>query len=102
MNRHIDSAETNLKIAAHDLAETRQLLFTIFPQCVGYKADGSFCRAPAEWTAEWSDRSADVCDEHKHQVQSWYDGDHEYDKTGLRWAQIAYADKVIKIFTKSA
>lgn len=48
------------------------------------------CGKPARWIAEWSDRQMIVCDEHRSEVQSDYDNDNEYDKTGITWTRIVY------------
>lgn len=53
-----------------------------------------YCGNKARWIAEWSDRRMIVCDEHISDVQENYDGDHEYDQTGINWTKIVYHDDI--------
>lgn len=52
--------------------------------------DTHYCGRRAKWIARWSDREMVVCEEHKQEAQNAYDGDHEYDQTGLEWIEVVY------------
>ena len=52
--------------------------------------EDKLCGKSARWMATWSDREMVVCDDHKREAQEAYDGDHEYDKTGIEWREIIY------------
>lgn len=54
----------------------------------GIESNGVFCRALVTWDAEWSDRGASVCDDHRDYIRMCYEEDHSYDQTGLHWVNL--------------
>ncbi len=56
-----------------------------------------FCGGPVHWFARWSDRELYVCDDDREEVWRSYDGDHDYDQTGLIWqdakGNVTYEDR---------
>lgn len=54
--------------------------------------DYRYCGEKARWIVEWSDRRMIVCDEHRSDAQAAYDGDHDYDQTGITFTHIVYYD----------
>ncbi len=43
------------------------------------------CENVAVFRAEWSDREAYTCLEHREEVRWCHDNDHTYDALGIRW-----------------
>ena len=56
----------------------------------GSDKDPRFCGKRAKYIARWSDREMVVCGEHKKAAQDAYDGDHDYDQTGIEWVEVVY------------
>ncbi len=67
------------------------------PSCAVFLISSARCGEPVHWYAKWSDREMYCCDDHRDEVRGYYDGDHEYDKTGLIWedarGQVTYEDR---------
>lgn len=58
------------------------------PVCEVLSPAGARCGGPAHWRASWSDRGMYCCDGHRDDVRAHYDGDHDYDRTGLLWFDV--------------
>ena len=67
-------------------------------RCDGISDAGQCCGNAPTHLLEWSDRRWWVCDSHLPQAYEGYDGDHDYDKTGishtdLRTGKVSYEDR---------